>query len=221
MLPSSCLDGSVTPVGPGQNPQYTGAVQRREAVGCSQGLKMSPQNNRSTVAEFSSSLWVAWLCCLHRGGSTTGCCCRLACDDERGYTRSRGLDLSDLLERFPCSADGSEESTIVTFPPATHSIPILLTLVLWHCHYLSFYHMSKQFFKYLLPSFHFCVKSRLLRTSTGQNIFIFIHTPQVFCGVLLHEVFVVLTVVLVSILRLISQSLQSGTAVETAVSSPQ
>ena len=43
MLPSSCLDGSVTPVGPGQNPQYTGAVQRREAVGCSQGLKMSPQ----------------------------------------------------------------------------------------------------------------------------------------------------------------------------------
>ena len=46
MLPSSCLDGSVTPVGPGQNPQYTGAVQRREAVGCSQGLKMSPQNNK-------------------------------------------------------------------------------------------------------------------------------------------------------------------------------
>ena len=32
-------------MGPGQNPQYTGAVQRREAVGCSQGLKMSPQNN--------------------------------------------------------------------------------------------------------------------------------------------------------------------------------
>ena len=30
-------------MGPGQNPQYTGAVQRREAVGCSQGLKMSPQ----------------------------------------------------------------------------------------------------------------------------------------------------------------------------------
>ena len=26
MLPSSCLDGSVTPVGPGQNPQYIGAV---------------------------------------------------------------------------------------------------------------------------------------------------------------------------------------------------
>ena len=49
MLPSSCLDGSVTPVGPGQNPQYTGAVQRREAVGCPQGLKMSPQN--SMVAE--------------------------------------------------------------------------------------------------------------------------------------------------------------------------
>ena len=27
MLPSSCLDGSVTPVGPGQSPQYTGAVK--------------------------------------------------------------------------------------------------------------------------------------------------------------------------------------------------
>ena len=27
MLPSSCLDWSVTPVGPGQNPQYTGAVK--------------------------------------------------------------------------------------------------------------------------------------------------------------------------------------------------
>ena len=46
MLPSSCLDGSVTPVGPGQNPQDTGAVQRREAVGCSQGLKMSPQKQQ-------------------------------------------------------------------------------------------------------------------------------------------------------------------------------
>ena len=33
MLPSSCLDGSITPVGPGQNPQYTGAVQRREGCG--------------------------------------------------------------------------------------------------------------------------------------------------------------------------------------------
>ena len=42
MLPSSCLDGSVTPVVPGQNPQYTGAVQRREAVGCSQGLQDEP-----------------------------------------------------------------------------------------------------------------------------------------------------------------------------------
>ena len=37
-------------MGPGQNPQYTGAVQRREAVGCSQGLKMSPQKN-NMVAE--------------------------------------------------------------------------------------------------------------------------------------------------------------------------
>ena len=49
MLPSSCLDGSVTPVGPGQNPQYTGAVQRREAVGCPQGLRMSPQNSSSAT----------------------------------------------------------------------------------------------------------------------------------------------------------------------------
>ena len=45
--------------------------------------------------------------------------CRLACEDERGYTRSRDLDLSDLLERFLCSADncgpadGDEGSTLV------------------------------------------------------------------------------------------------------------
>ena len=48
--PIICLDGSVTPVGPGQNPQYTGAVQRREAVGCSQGLKMSPQKQHGSGA---------------------------------------------------------------------------------------------------------------------------------------------------------------------------
>ena len=41
-----------------------------------------------------------------RGGGTTGCWCRFACDDERGYTRSHDLDLCDLLERFLCSADG-------------------------------------------------------------------------------------------------------------------
>ena len=41
-------------MGPGQNPQYTGAVQRREAVGCSQGLKMSPQKTTET-----QSFWVA------------------------------------------------------------------------------------------------------------------------------------------------------------------
>ena len=59
-----------------------------------------------TVAEFSFLLWVAWFCCFPGGGGTTGCCCRQACDDERGYTRSHDLDLWDLLERFPCSADG-------------------------------------------------------------------------------------------------------------------
>ena len=48
MLPSSCLDGSVTPVGPGQNPQYTGPVQRREAVGCSQGTQDEPTKNNSS-----------------------------------------------------------------------------------------------------------------------------------------------------------------------------
>ena len=43
MLPSSCLDGSVTPVGPGQHPQYTAACLRGEAVGGSQPHK-SPRN---------------------------------------------------------------------------------------------------------------------------------------------------------------------------------
>ena len=60
MLPSSCLDGSVTPVGPGQNPQYTGAVQRREAAGCSQGLKMSPQ--KTTKRERPSRRPVRFSC---------------------------------------------------------------------------------------------------------------------------------------------------------------
>ena len=36
MLPSSCLDGSVTRVGPGQYPQYTRPWFAREAVGSSQ-----------------------------------------------------------------------------------------------------------------------------------------------------------------------------------------
>ena len=40
-------------------------------------------------------------------GVTTGCCCWLACEDERGYTLSRDLGLSDLLDRFPCSNDGA------------------------------------------------------------------------------------------------------------------
>ena len=35
-FPSSCLDGCVTRVGPGQNPQFTRASLAREAVGCSQ-----------------------------------------------------------------------------------------------------------------------------------------------------------------------------------------
>ena len=49
----------------------------------------------------------------------TGCCCWLACEDERGKTRSRDLDLSALLVRFLCSADdsgpadGDKESSIV------------------------------------------------------------------------------------------------------------
>ena len=35
MFSSSCLDGSITRVGPGLNPQYTHAWYAREAVGCS------------------------------------------------------------------------------------------------------------------------------------------------------------------------------------------
>ena len=35
MFPSSCLDGSITRVGPGLNPQYTRAWYATEAVGCS------------------------------------------------------------------------------------------------------------------------------------------------------------------------------------------
>ena len=35
-FPSSCLDGGVTRVGPGRNPQNTRAWLAREAVGCSQ-----------------------------------------------------------------------------------------------------------------------------------------------------------------------------------------
>ena len=54
MLPSSCLDGSITRVGPGQHPQYTRALYGGKAVGgSSQQLstcsKMSP--NSDMVAE--------------------------------------------------------------------------------------------------------------------------------------------------------------------------
>ena len=61
---------------------------------------------RPTVAEFSSSLWISWFSCIPRGGGTTGCCRWQACEDERGCSRSRDLDLSNLLERLLCSADG-------------------------------------------------------------------------------------------------------------------
>ena len=51
-FPSSCLDGSVTRVGPGQNPQYTRAPFGEEAVGCSQTTHHStppPQDNEPTT----------------------------------------------------------------------------------------------------------------------------------------------------------------------------
>ena len=64
---------------------------------------------RSTIAEFSSSLWVAWFCCILGGGGTTGCCCWPAREDERGCTRSRDLGLSALLDRFLCSDDDDRQ----------------------------------------------------------------------------------------------------------------
>ena len=57
MLPPSCLDGSITRVGPGQNPQYTRAHFGGEAVGL---LTRTPthnneskktQHNKNMVAE--------------------------------------------------------------------------------------------------------------------------------------------------------------------------
>ena len=45
MLPSSCLDGSVTPVGPGQNSQYTGAVTDGRLWVAHNHKKKSPNNH--------------------------------------------------------------------------------------------------------------------------------------------------------------------------------
>ena len=45
MLPSSCLDGSVTPVGPGQNPQYTCAVKK--TGGCGSPMRTSNTRNHN------------------------------------------------------------------------------------------------------------------------------------------------------------------------------
>ena len=44
MLPSSCLDGSITRVGPGQHPQYTRALFGGEAVGGSSQQLSTVQN---------------------------------------------------------------------------------------------------------------------------------------------------------------------------------
>ena len=49
MLPSSCLDGSVTPVGPGLNPQYTSAP--KAGGGC--GLLTRTQNEPT-----NTTVWV-------------------------------------------------------------------------------------------------------------------------------------------------------------------
>ena len=51
MLPSSCLDGSITRVGPGQHPQYTGALYGGEAVGVS-----SQQHSISQMSPNSCSI---------------------------------------------------------------------------------------------------------------------------------------------------------------------
>ena len=54
MLPSSCLDGSITRVGPGQHPQYTRVLFGGEAVGgSSQQLSTAQKksSNSDMVAE--------------------------------------------------------------------------------------------------------------------------------------------------------------------------
>ena len=70
MLPSSCLDGSVTPVGPGQNPQYTGAVNdgrlwvahpdskraHNNNMVAEQGCSLQPVSSRSAAASSAQSV---------------------------------------------------------------------------------------------------------------------------------------------------------------------
>ena len=48
MLPSSCLDGSVTPVGPGLNPQYTGAPKAGGGCGLLTRTQNEPTNTTTT-----------------------------------------------------------------------------------------------------------------------------------------------------------------------------
>ena len=69
-----------------------------------------------------------------------------------------------------------------------------------------FFDMSEPFFLYLFPSCPFCVKGIFLSTFIILYIFVLFHKPQVFCGVLLQETFVVLIVLLDSIFWLTNQS---------------
>ena len=52
MLPSSCLDGSIARVGPGQHPQSTGALYGGEAVGVSSQQHSTSQNEPKLLQYF-------------------------------------------------------------------------------------------------------------------------------------------------------------------------
>ena len=53
MFPSSCLDGSITRVGPGLNPQYTRAWYAREAEDCSLN-STQPMHKRAVLSDMAA-----------------------------------------------------------------------------------------------------------------------------------------------------------------------
>ena len=70
MSPSSCLDGGITRVGPGQNPQHTGAHSGWEAVGCSQNHDFTHGSGASSCQIHAQSPQPQWMV-IHKSSSLT------------------------------------------------------------------------------------------------------------------------------------------------------
>ena len=80
-LSSSCLDGSVTPVGPGQNPQYTGAP--KEGGGC--GLL----DKSTTTSPMAQPQYSKKQCINVNNRFSSSCCAEDRVDPQIQYQQCR------------------------------------------------------------------------------------------------------------------------------------